>query len=251
MIKCPDCVKRFNSAKVRFLKGTLESFFKQEFPKLIGPILRGKLIDELIKLLNKVLPLKDHVKPGQIVWNVVSVSTRASSPNPRFVPVALTIIDEEDIDKLAKGVPMSEIMKQAVARITQEAYRQGGLLSMRDIGLLTWRDGSSVSKYRKNYEKEQNVTLPHTGSLHDMGSCISHKSMIVKKIAIDKKDPYSVARETNHSMLAVDRYIKDFNRVRICHEDGKDNDFISLATGLNRNVVNEYVKIVEDCQNNA
>lgn len=251
MIKCPDCVKRFNSAKVRFLKGTLESFFKQEFPKLIGPILRGKLIDELIKLLNKVLPLKDHVKPGQIVWNVISVSTRASSPNPRFVPVALTIIDEEDIDKLAKGVPMSEIMKQAVARITQEAYRQGGLLSMRDIGLLTWRDGSSVSKYRKNYEKEQNVTLPHTGSLHDMGSCISHKSMIVKKIAIDKKDPYSVARETNHSMLAVDRYIKDFNRVRICHEDGKDNDFISLATGLNRNVVNEYVKIVEDCQNNA
>jgi hypothetical protein len=251
MIKCPDCVKRFNSAKVRFLKGTLESFFKQEFPKLIGPILRGKLIDELIKLLNKVLPLKDHVKPGQIVWNVISVSTRASSPNPRFVPVTLTIIDEEDIDKLAKGVPMSEIMKQAVARITQEAYRQGGLLSMRDIGLLTWRDGSSVSKYRKNYEKEQNVTLPHTGSLHDMGSCISHKSMIVKKIAIDKKDPYSVARETNHSMLAVDRYIKDFNRVRICHEDGKDNDFISLATGLNRNVVNEYVKIVEDCQNNA
>ncbi len=251
MIKCPDCVKRFNSAKVRFLKGTLESFFKQEFPKLIGPILRGKLIDELIKLLNKVLPLKDHVKPGQIVWNVISVSTRASSPNPRFVPVTLTIIDEEDIDKLAKGVPMSEIMKQAVARITQEAYRQGGLLSMRDIGLLTWRDGSSVSKYRKDYEKEQNVTLPHTGSLHDMGSCISHKSMIVKKIAIDKKDPYSVARETNHSMLAVDRYIKDFNRVRICHEDGKDNDFISLATGLNRNVVNEYVKIVEDCQNNA
>lgn len=251
MMKCPDCVKRFNSAKVRFLKGTLESFFKQEFPKLIGPILRGKLIDELIKLLNKVLPLKEHVKPGQIVWNVISVSTTASSPHPRVVPVTLTIIDEEDIDKLAKGVPMSEIMKQAVARITQEAYRQGGLLSMRDIGLLTWRDGSSVSKYRKNYEKEQNVTLPHRGSLHDMGSCISHKSMIVKKIALDKKDPYSVARETNHSMLAVDRYIKDFNRVRICHEDGKDNDFISLATGLNRNVVNEYVKIVEDCQNNA
>jgi hypothetical protein len=251
MIKSPDCVKRFNSAKVRFLKGTLESFFMQEFPKLIGPILRDKLIDELIKLLEKALPLEDHVRPGQIVWNVVSVSTRADSPNPRFVPVTLTIVDEEDIDKLAKGVPMSEIMKQAVARIIQQAYRQGGLLSMRDIGLLTWRYGGSISPYRKKYEKEQNVTLPHTGSLQDMGSCISHKSMIVKKIAIDKKDPYTVARETNHSMLAVDRYIKDFNRVRMCHEDGKDSDFISLATGLNRNVVNEYVKIVENCQNNA
>ena len=251
MIRSPDCVKRFNSAKVRFLKGALNSFFKQEFPKLIGPILRDKLIDELIKILDKALPLKDHIRPGQIVWNVVSISTRADCPNPRFVPVTLTIIDEEDIARLTKGIPMSEIMKQAIARIIQEAYRQGGLLSMRDIGLLTWRYGTAISQYRKKYEKEQNVTLPHTGSLQDMGSCISHKSMIVKKIAIDKKDPYTVAKETKHSMLAVDRYIKDFNRVRICYEDGKDNDFISLATGLNKYVVNEYIKIVENCQNNT
>ena len=75
--------------------------------------------------------------------------------------------------------------------------------------------------------------------------------MIIRKIQVDKKDPYTVAKETNHSMLAVDRYIKDFNRVRLCHQDGKDDDFISLATGLNKNVVNEYIKILEICQNNA
>jgi len=34
MIKSPDYVKRFNSAKVRFLKGALDNFFKREFPKL-------------------------------------------------------------------------------------------------------------------------------------------------------------------------------------------------------------------------
>ena len=57
---------------VRFLQGTLNSFFKQEFPKLISPILRNKLIDELIKLIEKILPLKDHLKLGQILWSVVS-----------------------------------------------------------------------------------------------------------------------------------------------------------------------------------
>jgi hypothetical protein len=251
MIKSPDYVKRFNSAKARFLKGTLNSLFKQEFPKLIGPILRTKLIDELIKVIEKILPLKDHLKPGQIVWNVVSTSTRADSLNPKFVPVVLTIINEEDIEKLATGVPMSHIMEQAIARIIQEAYAQGGLLSMRDIGLLTWRYSGSISPYRKKYEKEHDVTLPHTGSLQDMGSCISHKSMIIRKIEVDKKDPYTVAKETNHSMLAVDRYIKDFNRVRLCHQDGKDITFISLATGLNKNVVAEYIKILNLCQNNA
>ena len=141
---------------------------------------------------------------------------------------------------------MSVIMKQGIARITKEAYSQGALLSMRDIGLLTWRYGGAVSQYRKRYEKEQGVTLPHTGSLQDMGSCVSHKSIIIKKVEIDKKDPLVVAQETNHAVGAVDRYIKDFKRVRLCYQDGKDTEFISLATGLNKTVVNEYLKIIEN-----
>ena len=249
MITSPDHVKRFHAAKVRFLQGALNNFFKREFPKLLGPILRNKLVEELIKLLQDLLPLKEHVKPGQTVWNAVSIKTRADSPNVRLIPVTLTMIDEQDIKQLTSGVQMSEIMKQAIARITIEAYNQGALLSMRDIGLLTWRYGSAVSQYRKLYEKEQSVTLPHTGSLQDMGSCVSHKSIIIKKIAVDKKDPLTVAQETNHSIWAVDRYIKDFNRVRLCHQDGKDREFISLATGLNKIVVNEYLKIIEDSTN--
>ena len=249
MIKSPDHVKRFHAAKARFLQGALNNFFKREFPKLLGPILRNKLVEELIKLLQDLLPLKEHVKPGQIVWNAVSIKTRADSPNVRLIPVTLTMIDEQDIKQLTSGVQMSEIMKQAIARITIEAYTQGALLSMRDIGLLTWRYGSAISQCRKLYEKEQSVTLPHTGSLQDMGSCVSHKSIIIKKVAVDKKDPLTVAQETNHSIWAVDRYIKDFNRVRLCYQDGKDKEFISLATGLNKFVVNEYLKIIEDSIN--
>lgn len=249
MIRAADCAKRFHSAKTRFFEGVLNNFFKCEFPKLLGPILRRKLVEELINLLQDLLPLKEHVKPGQIVWNAVCAKTRADSPNVRFVPVTLTMIDEQDIQQLADGVPMPVIIKQGIARITKEAYAQGALLSMRDIGLLTWRQGTSISAYRKAYEKEQNVALPHTGSLHDMGSCVSHKSIIIKKITIDKKDPLVVARETNHSIGAVDRYMKDYNRVRLCYQDGKDKQFISLATGLNKFVVNEYVKIIETSLN--
>jgi len=249
MIKAPDCIKRFHSAKARFLEGALNNFFKREFPKLLGPILRRKLVEELIKLLQDLLPLKEHLKPGQIVWNAVCAKTRADSPNVRFVPVTLTMIDEYDVDKLANGVTMSKIMKHAIARITKEAYEQGALLSMRDIGLLSWRYSGTISQYRKQYEKDQNTTLPHTGSLQDMGSCVSHKLMIIKKVEVDKKDPLTVAQETNHSVWAVDRYIKDFNRVRLCYQDGKDKEFISLATGLSKFVVNEYVSIIENSFN--
>ena len=249
MIKAPDCIKRFHSAKARFLAGSLNNFFKREFPKLLGPLLRRKLVEELIKLLQGLLPLKEHVKPGQIVWNAVSAKTRADSPNVRFVPVTLTMINEHDIQQLVDGGPMKVIMKQGIARITKEAYAQGALLSMRDVGLLTWRQGTTISTHRKSYEKEQNVSLPHPGSLQDMGSCVSHKFIIIKKITIDKKDPLVVARETNHSIRAVDRYMKDFNRVNMCYQDGKDEQFISLATGLNKSVVNQYVKLIENTLN--
>jgi hypothetical protein len=246
MIKSPDYVKRFNSAKVRFLKGALDNFFKREFPKLIGPILRDKLTDELIKILDKMLPLKDHLKPGQIVWNAVDIRTRADSKNPKFVPVILTLISEQDIEKLTKAVPMSQIRDHAIARIEKESHSQGGLLSMRDIGLFTWRHTGCISKYRKNYEKEHGEILPNTGSLQDMGSCISHKVMILEKIVIDKKDPYTVAKETKHSMRAVDRYQKDFYRVKYCYDDGKDIDFTSRATDLNKFVVKEYFDLLKE-----
>jgi hypothetical protein len=50
-------------------------------------------------------------------------------------------------------------------------------------------------------------------------------------------------------MPAVDRYLKDFHRVRLCQQHGKDADFISFATGINKHVVNEYIKIAEQCEN--
>ncbi|MGA2106443.1 MAG: DUF1670 domain-containing protein [Syntrophorhabdales bacterium] len=249
MMRAPDPIRRYNSAKARFLKGVLDRFFRKEFPKLIGPLLRSKLVEELINLLEKTLPLKDHVQPGQVVWSVVSLRTRADALNPVFVPVVLTLVDEGDIDTLAKGTRPPKVAPGAMARMMKEAYAQGGLLSMRDLTLLTWRDGSSVSKFRRRYEQEHDMTLPHTGSLQDVGSCISHKSTIVRKVVVDKKDPLTASRETNHSMPAVDRYLKDFHRVRLCQQHGKDADFISFATGINKHVVNEYIKIAEQCEN--
>ena len=223
MIKAPECFKRFSSARARFLESALNIFFKREFPKLLGPILRRKLVEELINLIQDLLPLKEHVKPGQIVWNAVSTKTRADSPNVRFVPVTLTMIHEHDVQQLADGVPMTTDHEAGHCPHYKRSILAGSIAfhaRYRPVDLALWR--CDFGQYRKRYEKEQNVTLPHTGSLHDMGSCVSHKSMIIRKITIDKKDPLVVAQETNHSIGAVDRYIKDFNRVRLCHQDGKD-----------------------------
>jgi hypothetical protein len=246
MIEKPQHKKHYESAKARFLQASIEKFFENEFFSVFGPAVRDMIAKELTKLVLRILPPKDHVQPGQIVWNAVSVFTRADNPRCIQVPVVLTLISESDIDDLCNGVPMSKISKKAIARITKEAYHQGALLSMRDIGLFSWRDISAISKKRKEYEREHDTVLPHTGNIHDMGSCITHKSMIVRKVIVERKDPTIVSRETNHTQQAVDKYLKDYNRVKICYRQNKDLNFISQATGLSKNLVKQYLNIISE-----
>jgi hypothetical protein len=244
MIKSPDSVKRYDAAKHRFLRPVMINFFAREFPKLFGPVMRERIADELIDLFEKTTPEVKRIKPGQILWNALDINTRGDSPNRRYVPVVLSVITETDVEQLANGVPMYVIAKNAIARMIKEAYEQGGILSGRDIGLLTLRNSTWVSKIRLEYEKENQCLLPHTGLLHDMGSCISHKKTIIRKVVVDKKDPADVARECNHTQRAVDRYLKDFHRVKTAYNQNQDNNYIHIVTGIAKHVVKQYIEII-------
>jgi hypothetical protein len=244
MIKAPDSVKRYNAAKHRFLRPVLINFFAREFPKFFGPVMRERIADELIKLFEKTAPETSRIKPGQILWNALDKNTRGDSPNRRYVPVVLSVITENDIEQLANGITMAVVANNAIARMIKEAYEQGGVLSSRDIGLLTLRTPSYASRKRLEYEKENQCLLPHTGLIHDMGSCISHKKTIIRKVIIEKKDPADVARECNHTQSAVDRYLKDFHRVKTAYQQNQDNDYVHIVTGIAKHVVKQYIEMI-------
>lgn len=246
MIIKPDCVKRYSSAKERFLKPILMNFFHKEFPKFFGPIIRAKLADELITLFGKNNLHINSLTSGQLLWNALDKNTRGDSPHRKFVPVILSIVTPEDIEQLSKGVKATVVTQNAIARIIQEAYQQGGILSTRDIALFTLRAHTSISHMRLEYEKEYQVILPHTGALHDMGTTVTHKAAIINKVIIQKKDPSVAAKECNHSQRAVDRYLKDYNRVKTVYEQNTDITFIHQVTGIAKHVVKQYVNILNN-----
>jgi len=249
MIKKPHCFNRYNSANQRFLKAVIENFFAREFPRFFGPIMRKKLAEQLLFIFEGLYPQKSRIEPGQVLWNALDKNTRATSTKRSYVPVVLTLVSSQDIDKLTQGTPMLEITRSAIARILKEAYSQGGILSTRDVALLLLRDPSYVSSLRIDYEKEHDCRLPHTGLLHDIGSGVSHKALILRKIIVEKKDPADVARETNHSQKAVDRYLHDYHRVKTIYEHNHDIDFIHQVTALSKHVIKQYLEII-DYENN-
>ena len=244
MLPIPDASKRYMSAHKRFLKPAIENFFKTEFFKSFGPNVRSFIADELIKIFKENNRDTNSLKPGQVLWNAIHKDTRADSYNMKLVPVILTLVSDNDISNLEKGLKVSEHKQNVIARILKEAYSQGALLSMRDVSLLLAMSGSSATRNRKEYEEKHNINLPHPGNLQDMGSCLTHKYQIIYKCVVEKKDSLIAAKETNHTIMAVDHYLKDFNRVKTLHLDDKDEDYIHLVTKLSLNLIAQYVNII-------
>lgn len=244
MLRQPDEYHRYHSAHDRFIKPIIEDYFKKEFPNTFGPNIRSTIADELLSIFKSNNRDTQTIKPGQILWNAVHKDTRADSPKRKLVPVVLTIVADEDIANLEKKMSITENRQNIISRITQEAFSQGALLSMRDISLLLALHLPTISLNRKEYEKKHSCSLPHTGTLHDMGSCITHKYQIVYKYVIEKKDPVIIAKETNHSLQAVDHYLKDYNRVKLLYLENKPPEYINLATALPVHVIKQYIEII-------
>ena len=244
MIPKPTSVKKYISAHDRFLKPAIVNFFKREFCGFFGPIVRENIADALIDLFESLCPESSRLKPGQLAWNALDKHTRADSDNRRYKPVVLSLVTDDEISMFEKGSSVTLIRQNVMARMIREAYQQGGVLSTRDLSLLLVFNGSGLSHQRIGYEEKHQIILPHTGVIHDMGTTLTHKRIIVYKHIVEKKDPSIVARETNHSQLAVDKYLKDYYRIKTLVDDKKDIEFIHHTTNISRHVINQYLQII-------
>jgi hypothetical protein len=246
MIPTASSVKHYSSAHDRFLKPAIVNFFEREFCGMFGPVVRENIADALIDLFNSLCPESTRLKPGQIVWNALDKRTRADNEKRRYKPVILSLVTDDEVLMFEKGTSVSTTRKNVMARMIREAYQQGAVLSTRDLSLLLVSSAAYLSQLRIEYEKEHKTILPHTGVIHDMGTTLTHKRIIVYKHVVEKKDPSIVARETNHSQPAVDKYLKDFNRVKTLVNDNKDLNFIHHTTNISRPVIKQYLQIIND-----
>ena len=242
MIRKSDREKQYRSAHDRFLKPMIVNFLVHEL-RYLGPVTAANVADELIRIFEENVPQKDRLKHGQMLWNALDKNTRGDSKNRKYKSVVLSVVTDQEVALLEQGKSIREIRKQVIARIMKEAYQQGGILSTRDVGLILAQYVSAISQARSEYETEHQTVLPHPGVLHDMGSTITHKRMIVHKYVAEKKATNIIALETNHSQRAVDHYIRDYNRVKTLLYENKDLMFIHLATKIAKPVIAQYQAI--------
>ena len=242
--------KHYRSARERFLEPALLKFVEREFPQIGGPFVIKLFVEKILEQIDQIAPLKDRIKPGQIVWNALDKNTPARHPKRKTKSIILTLVTPEEIEKLIQGEDgiRNTILQERLARICNEAYKQDALLSMRDSGLIFGRRDEDLSIIRIAYEKKHNIVLPHTGSLHDQGTTLTHKAIICKKVKQDKKDPTTVAKETNHSQRAVDIYLRGYERVKALIELEKPPQEISFLTGMSKHLINQYEQLIKEIE---
>jgi hypothetical protein len=187
MIEKPSSAKHYSSALDRFLKPALINFFEREFHGMFGPIVRENIADALIGLFDSLCPETTRLKPGQLVWNALDMETRADSPKRKYKPVILSLITEEDITRFIKNESITKIRQKVMARMLKEAIKQDAVLSTRDLSLILVSHSADLSHQRIMYETENKMILPHTGNIHDMGTTLTHKKIIIYKHVIEKK----------------------------------------------------------------
>jgi len=242
MINKSRYVKQFRSAHDRYLKPMITNFLVHEL-RYLGPVTAANVADELIRIFEENVPQTDRLRHGQMIWNALDKNTRGDSKNRKYKSVILSVVTDQDVSLFEQGKSIREIRGKIIARIMNEAYQQGGILSTRDVALILANTNENISQTRIKYETENKTVLPHPGVLHDMGSSVTHKQMIVYKYVAEKKATNIIARETNHSQRAVDNYIRNFNRVKALLDDGKDVNFIQMTTKIAKHVIKQYQDI--------
>jgi len=242
--------KQYRSAHDRFLKPMIVNFLVHEL-RYLGPITAANVADELIRIFEENVPQTDKFKHGQMLWNALDKNTRGDSQKRKYKSVVLSVVTDQEVTLFEQGKSIREIRKQIIARIMKEAYQQGGILSTRDVALILSKDCAGISQDRIQYETENQTVLPHPGALHDMGSTITHKKMIVYKYVVEKKQTNIIALETNHSQRAVDNYISNYNRVKTLMQDNKRLEFIHITTKIAKHVIKQYQNIYNQYENNV
>jgi hypothetical protein len=240
----------FNPQAHKTFSGALESFFSLECPQLGGFRTRQVLVKSILDMVYKFYPETSHMRPGQVVWPTVHrdefASYGKSIKQTKLQTVVLDLIGQKDAENRSKGQKLRVMKKEAIARICKQAYEQEGCLTGAELSILLKISPSTVSKYIKEWELENNEVLPRRGSIHDMGPTLTHKRIIIQKLFIEQKTVQQVSRETCHSLGAIQRYISTFKQVLLCKQKGMTKEEIAFAVGRTARLIKEYEAIIDE-----
>jgi hypothetical protein len=242
-------MREYKRMKGKSLKHIILDRFLNHYGYDKGTVTASAIIDDLLALIEQYYRYNDNsfLKPGQIVWHAVPVDEYPkkgkSMAQTRLKPVVLDMITDDDIEDLRSPVHSRELKLKKIERWTHQAFDQGALLSQLDLAVLLTTSTVTTGQYVREYQNIYNRPLPTRGNIQLIGGGQTHKRLIVALHLKGYLVP-TICQKTNHSKEAVERYIRDFESVKLLAPKFDDPDVISRIIRLSTSVVKQYLDLV-------
>jgi len=246
-------LKKFRRIHDKSLEQVLLHRFLNHYGYEKGAVTARAIVRDLLELVERHFlicrPNEEGVllKYGQMAWPAVPIPERPKrGQRIQDIPmklVVLTFLCDEDIAMIRDGFKSRELRIRRMVRWFDQAYDQGALLSQLDMAVLLNVCDSIVSSYVNEYQRTSGRLLPTRGNIHDLSGHLTHKREILA-LYLQGFDTPAIARKTKHAKESVDRYIRDFENVRLVRGISSDPHRISQLTRLNVRVVKQYLELL-------
>jgi hypothetical protein len=257
-------MKKFRRINDKSLRQLLIHRFLNSYGYDKGEVTAQAIVDDILKTIEhyfvlrkpleqmaegKAPPDDRYLRYGQLVWMAVPVdelpAKGKSIVKTRMKPVILTYLASGDIESIQHGFSSRKLRINRMIRWCEEAYDQGALLTQLDLAVLLNVCDAVVSDYVNEYQRATGRILPTRGNIHDMSGAITHKREIIALYQQGCLTP-TIARKTRHSKDSVDRYIRDYENVKLVRSATADIDKIAQITHLSKRVIKQYLDLIPD-----
>jgi hypothetical protein len=209
-----------------------------------SPFEAKAILNAVYQVYQPYFDVSPTLKPGQILFHVLSIETGPSTPlaESQQVTVTLTLdAGEEDLTIRAQH-GIATLRRHRMQRVCHEAFQQGGVLTREDLAIRLFNCGERTISRDLQHLKAQDIILPLRSTIKDMGRAICHRSLIVQRWLAGKE--YSeISQSTHHSIPSVKNYIGKFKRVVALAQDGHEASTIAFLVKLSPSLVEEYYRL--------
>jgi hypothetical protein len=186
------------------------------------------------------------MKPGQICFEVVGIENSAKEPlsGCRMKTVILTLDAGSSDLEVREQEGVIGLRRCRLERIANEAFQQGGLLTVEDIANRLLNCGERTVVRDIKALKDRGVCLPLRSTIRDMGRSLSHREMIVRHWLLGMEFS-EISRRTSHSIEAIANYIEKFKRVICLAKDNHEIKTIAFLVKISVSLAQQYYDLYQ------
>ena len=227
----------------------LDSQFANEIVKGLNcsPFEAEAVLDCMHEVYDDYFTKSESLLPGQMKMTVLSVDNSPSTKleDAEMLTVTITLHDDVKDLEVRKNGDVIAARQHKLARICNEVFMQGGLLTVEDLANRIFICGERTIVRDLKHFRDKGIVLPLRSTIKDMGRSLSHRKLIVEKW-LNGDEFTEIQRKTNHSIDAINNYIKKFKQVVALSLENYDINTIAFLIKISSNLVETYLELWND-----